>query len=107
MKRFAVQHYTFRPLSNEIGFFPMLDKVAAMGYNEMESCFFGGFSSAKMSAEKGLLCGAVSGILFFTVAWISGAFFETIGFVDFEANSYYHERTSFDSIGVAIASKKV
>lgn len=34
-------------------------------------------------------------------------FFETIGFVDFEANSYYHERTSFDSIGVAIASKKV
>ena len=34
-------------------------------------------------------------------------FFETIGFENFEANSYYHERTSFDSIGVAIASKKV
>ena len=34
-------------------------------------------------------------------------FFKTIGFENFEANSYYHERTSFDSIGVAIASKKV
>ena len=34
-------------------------------------------------------------------------FFESIGFGNFEANSYYHERTSFDSIGVAIASKEI
>lgn len=52
MKQFAIQHYTFRPHSNEIGFFPMLDKVAAMGYNEMESCFFGGFSDAGFTAKE-------------------------------------------------------
>lgn len=43
-------------------------------------CFCGGFAAAKIAGEKGLLCGAVSGILFFTVAWISGAFFDKIGF---------------------------
>ena len=42
--------------------------------------FFGGFSSAKMSAEKGLLCGFVSGILFFVIAWAAGALFENSGF---------------------------
>ncbi|MBQ6877744.1 MAG: TIGR04086 family membrane protein [Oscillospiraceae bacterium] len=42
--------------------------------------FFAGFSSAKLSGEKGLLCGFVSGILFFAVAWICGAVFEKAGF---------------------------
>ncbi len=52
MKNFAIQHYTFRPLSNEIGFFPMLNKVAKMGYNELESCFFGGFDTAGFTAKE-------------------------------------------------------
>lgn len=34
-------------------------------------------------------------------------FFETIGFENFEANSDYHNKTGFDTIGVAIASKKI
>lgn len=41
--------------------------------------FFGGFSSAKLSEEKGLLCGAISGLLFFMIAWFFGAVFENFG----------------------------
>ena len=42
--------------------------------------FFGGFSSAKISQEKGILCGFVSGILFFIFTWIMGILFENFGF---------------------------
>ena len=41
--------------------------------------FFGGFSSAKLSEEKGLLCGAISGLLFFIITWFFGAVFENFG----------------------------
>ncbi len=34
--------------------------------------FCSGFSAAKLSAQKGLLCGAVSGVIFFLVAWSLG-----------------------------------
>lgn len=40
----------------------------------------GGFASAKLSGEKGLLCGCLSGILFFVFLWIFGTFFEEPGF---------------------------
>ena len=52
MKDFSVQHYTFRPLSNEIGMIPMLEKLAGMGYTGVELCCFGGFESLKMSAKE-------------------------------------------------------
>ena len=52
MKDFSVQHYTFRPLSNEIGMVPMLEKLAAMGYTGVELCCFGGFESLKMTAKE-------------------------------------------------------
>ncbi len=42
--------------------------------------FCGGFAAAKICGEKGFLCGAVSGILFFVIAWIFGAVFEYSGF---------------------------
>ena len=42
--------------------------------------FFGGFTSAKLSGEKGLFCGMISGFLYFIVAWIFGALFENFGF---------------------------
>ena len=42
--------------------------------------FFGGFSSAKISGEKGIFCGLISGIIFFLVAWIMGALFKNSGF---------------------------
>ncbi len=42
--------------------------------------FFSGFSSAKISGEKGLLCGFISGTLFFIIVWVSGALFENLGF---------------------------
>ncbi len=42
--------------------------------------FCGGFCSAKFSGEKGLFCGAVSGIMFFAVIWISGGIFGTGAF---------------------------
>ena len=42
--------------------------------------FVGGFSSARFSEEKGFLCGAFSGVIFFMAAWISGAFFDSFGF---------------------------
>jgi putative membrane protein (TIGR04086 family) len=41
---------------------------------------FGGFSSAKISGEKGIFCGAASGTVYFLLVWISGAFFEYSGF---------------------------
>lgn len=52
MKDFSVQHYTFRPLSNEIGMVPMMEKLAAMGYTGVELCCFGGFESLKMTAKE-------------------------------------------------------
>ena len=52
MKEFSVQHYTFRPLSNEIGMVPMLEKLSAMGYTGVELCCFGGFESLKMTAKE-------------------------------------------------------
>lgn len=52
MKDFSVQHYTFRPLSNEIGMIPMLEKLAGMGYTGVELCCFGGFESLQMEAKE-------------------------------------------------------
>ena len=37
--------------------------------------FCGGFSSAKILSQKGLLCGAVSGVIFFLVTWSLGGLF--------------------------------
>ena len=34
--------------------------------------FCGGYFSARFSGEKGILCGASSGIIYFAVIWISG-----------------------------------
>jgi putative membrane protein (TIGR04086 family) len=42
--------------------------------------FFGGFASAKLCGEKGFVCGALSGILFFIIVWIFGVFLENSGF---------------------------
>lgn len=42
--------------------------------------FAGGFASSRLFGEKGFLCGAFSGIIFFIIAWIAGAFFESAGF---------------------------
>ncbi|MBQ7874257.1 MAG: TIGR04086 family membrane protein [Oscillospiraceae bacterium] len=42
--------------------------------------FCGGFAGAKLSGEKGLLCGVLSGIVFFLIAWAAGGFFGTGGF---------------------------
>ena len=42
--------------------------------------FCGGFAAAKICGEKGFFCGALSGILFFIIAWIFGAVFEYSGF---------------------------
>ena len=42
--------------------------------------FCGGFASAKICGEKGFFCGAISGALFFLIAWICGAVFENSGF---------------------------
>ena len=50
MQKFSVQQYTFRPLSNQLGLIPMLEKIAAMGYTGVELCCFGGFDSLEMSA---------------------------------------------------------
>lgn len=92
MKKIAVQHYTFRPLSNEIGFFPMLDKVAAMGYNGMESCFFGGFSEAGFTAKELRQKLANLGITYignhFTRALFDGPYQETFDFIA-EAGGQY------------------
>lgn len=42
--------------------------------------FCGGFSGAKLSGERGLLCGALSGMIFFLVTWAAGGIFRTAGF---------------------------
>ncbi len=42
--------------------------------------FVGGFAAARFAKEKGFLCGAFSGIIFFITVWCSGAFFENFGF---------------------------
>lgn len=52
MKEFSVQQYTFRPLSNEIGLFPVLKKLSAMGYTGLESCFFRGFDEFDIPARE-------------------------------------------------------
>ena len=39
--------------------------------------FFGGFISAKICGEKGIICGAVSGVIFFMVLWIAGGIMGT------------------------------
>ena len=85
MKQFAIQHYTFRPLSNEIGFFPMLDKVAEMGYNEMEACFFSGFSATGFQAKELRRKLADLGMTYignhFTRALFDGPYQETFDFI--------------------------
>lgn len=42
--------------------------------------FLGGFASSKISGEKGIFCGAASGIVCFFLIWIFGAFFDSYGF---------------------------
>ena len=42
--------------------------------------FSGGFISAKIYGEKGILCGTISGIIFFIFILIFGALFEKSGF---------------------------
>ncbi len=42
--------------------------------------FTGGYASSKISGEKGIFCGAASGIVYFVLVWISGAFFQYSGF---------------------------
>lgn len=42
--------------------------------------FAGGFCGARISGKNGILCGAFSGIIFFTVIWISGGIMEIGGF---------------------------
>ena len=42
--------------------------------------FFGGFVSARICGEKGLICGAFSGIVFFMILWISGGILGAGGF---------------------------
>lgn len=42
--------------------------------------FAGGFASARLFGEKGIVCGAFSGMVFFVIVWIAGAFFENTGF---------------------------
>ncbi len=42
--------------------------------------FCGGFAGARLSGEKGLLCGAVSGVIFFLAAWAAGGIFGVSGF---------------------------
>ncbi|MBQ7124215.1 MAG: TIGR04086 family membrane protein [Oscillospiraceae bacterium] len=42
--------------------------------------FCGGFAGAKLSGEKGLLCGAITGILFFAIVLISGGIMEKTSF---------------------------
>lgn len=38
--------------------------------------FFGGFVSSKICGEKGIVCGAFSGVIFFAVLLLAGTFFE-------------------------------
>ena len=52
MKEFSVQQYTFRPLANEIGLFPMLEKLREIGYSGVELCYFGGFEALSMRPEE-------------------------------------------------------
>lgn len=42
--------------------------------------FAGGFASARLFGERGFICGAFSGAVFFIIAWAAGAFFENAGF---------------------------
>lgn len=52
MKEFSVQQFTFRPLSNERGLFPVLEDIAKMGYTGVEMCCFGGFEPLGMPAKE-------------------------------------------------------
>ena len=42
--------------------------------------FCGGFAGAKLSGEKGLLCGAISGAAFFLITWAAGGIAGNGGF---------------------------
>ncbi len=53
---------------------PMTVAILALGG------FCGGFLGAKLSGEKGLLCGALSGTIFFAVAWSIGGILGNGGF---------------------------
>ncbi len=52
MKEFSVQHFTFRPLTYEMGLFPALAMLPEMGYTGVETCFFGGFETVGMSGKE-------------------------------------------------------
>jgi len=52
MKNFSVQQFTFRPLSNSIGLFPVLEQLHPMGYTGLEMCCFGGFDDLGISAGE-------------------------------------------------------
>ena len=41
--------------------------------------FAGGFASSRISGEKGIICGAFSGIIYFSVIWLFGTLFENLG----------------------------
>lgn len=41
--------------------------------------FCGGFSSARLMEEKGIICGGISGLLFFIIVWVSGAVLDISG----------------------------
>jgi len=42
--------------------------------------FCGGFAAARLFSQKGFLCGAVSGVIFFIVAWALGGLFSVGAF---------------------------
>ena len=52
MKDLSVQQYTFRPLSNQIGLFPVLEQLSQMGFTGLEMCCFGGFEVLEMPAKE-------------------------------------------------------
>lgn len=52
MKEVSLQQYTFRPLSNQLGLWPVLEKISQMGYTGLEMCCFGGFKSLGLSPRE-------------------------------------------------------
>ena len=52
MKNLSIQQYTFRPWSNQEGLWPVLEKIAGMGYNGLEMCCFGGFDQLEIGPEE-------------------------------------------------------
>ena len=53
---------------------PMISAVLIFGG------FCGGFSGARISGEKGILCGMLSGVIIFTAVWIIGGILSIGGF---------------------------